>query len=92
MLVLVGFGTRSASLLSSGSMAFAYFTVHLPHGILPLDNGGEEAAYFCWAFLLLAFTGPGTLSLSGLLTRGEGNSPRPPQRPRQTPLDFWPQR
>lgn len=32
-----------------------------------LQNGGEASALFCWAFLLLVFTGPGALALEGLL-------------------------
>lgn len=44
-------------------MAYAYFKVHQPEAFLPLQNGGESAAMFCWAFLLLVFTGPGTVAL-----------------------------
>ncbi|MEU7007162.1 DoxX family protein [Streptomyces sp. NPDC046332] len=66
-LVAVGLGTRTAALLSSGSMAYAYFKVHQPEGLFPLQNGGESAALFCWAFLLVAFTGPGALALDRLL-------------------------
>lgn len=65
-LVLVGLGTRSASFIASGSMAYAYFDVHQPTGLFPLQNSGEGAAMFCWAFLLLVFTGPGALALDRL--------------------------
>ncbi|MFF5936590.1 DoxX family protein [Streptomyces sp. NPDC012508] len=65
-LVAVGLGTRTAALLASGSMAYAYFKVHQPEGLFPLQNGGESAALFCWAFLLLVFTGPGALALDRL--------------------------
>ncbi|MBT2366305.1 DoxX family protein [Streptomyces sp. ISL-10] len=65
-LVLLGIGTRSAAALASGSMAYAYFTVHQPESLFPLQNGGEASAIFCWAFLLLVFTGPGALALDGL--------------------------
>jgi putative oxidoreductase len=63
LLVAAGVGTRAAALVSSGSMAYAYFTVHQPHDLLPMLNGGEPAALFCWSFFLLVFTGPGTLAL-----------------------------
>ncbi|MEU9704261.1 DoxX family protein [Streptomyces sp. NPDC047981] len=63
VLVLVGLGTRSAAFVASGSMAYAYFVVHQPEGLFPLENSGEGSALFCWAFLLLVFTGPGALSL-----------------------------
>jgi putative oxidoreductase len=65
-LVLVGVGARSAAFLASGSMAYAYFTVHQPDGLFPLQNGGEGPVLYCWAFLLLVFSGPGELSLDRL--------------------------
>ncbi|WP_121750855.1 DoxX family protein [Streptomyces sp. E2N166] len=70
-LVLIGAATRSAAFLCSGTMAFAYFTEHQQDGLFPLQNGGLSPALFCWGFLLLAFFGPGSLSLSGLLRRGD---------------------
>ncbi|MXM67663.1 DoxX family membrane protein [Streptomyces sp. HUCO-GS316] len=63
VLIMVGIGTRAAAFLSSGAMAFAYFTVHQKDGLFPLQNGGESPALYCWSFLLLVFTGPGALSL-----------------------------
>ncbi|MEV0001219.1 DoxX family protein [Micromonospora sp. NPDC050980] len=68
-LVLVGLGTRPAALLASGSMAYAYFVVHQQHGLLPISNGGEAAAMFCWSFLLVAVLGPGPWALDVLLSR-----------------------
>ncbi|MGC4940324.1 DoxX family protein [Kribbella sp. DT2] len=69
-LVTVGFGTRWAALLCSGSMAFAYFTVHQVDGLLPVENGGEKAALFAFAFLLIAVLGNGSWALeSSLLGR-----------------------
>ncbi|THA58065.1 DoxX family protein [Streptomyces sp. A1136] len=62
-LIVLGLGTRAAALLASGSMAYAYFTVHQPRAVWPLQNGGEPSAMFCWVFLLLVFTGPGALAL-----------------------------
>ncbi|MFB6816588.1 DoxX family protein [Streptomyces sp. NPDC056347] len=68
-LVALGLGTRVAALICSGSMAYAYFTVHQPEALFPLQNGGEPSAVFCWTFLLLVFTGSGALALDGLLGR-----------------------
>ncbi|MEU9298324.1 DoxX family protein [Streptomyces sp. NPDC048266] len=65
-LVLLGLGTRPAAILCSGSMAYAYFVHHQPDGLFPLENGGETAALFCWAFLLIAALGPGGWSLTEL--------------------------
>lgn len=67
ILVLIGLGTRGAALISSGSMAYAYFTVHQQHSLLPIQNGGEAAVMFCWAFLLIVFFGPGLWSLDGVI-------------------------
>ncbi|SFW80045.1 DoxX family protein [Amycolatopsis australiensis] len=66
LLVAAGVFTRSAAFLASGSMAYAYFVVHQPDGLLPLQNHGESSALFCWAFLLLVFTGPGAVALGSL--------------------------
>ncbi|KOV85561.1 DoxX family protein [Nocardia sp. NRRL S-836] len=68
-LVLLGLATRAAAVVCSGSMAYAYFTAHQPHGLFPIENGGEPAALFCWAFLLVAVLGPGRWALSGLVAR-----------------------
>src|SRR5690242_3753151 len=37
-LVLVGLLTRPAAFLASGTMAYAYFTVHQRHALLPIEN------------------------------------------------------
>ncbi|MFD8384026.1 DoxX family protein [Streptomyces sp. NPDC059679] len=66
-LVLLGLGTRSAAFICSGSMAYAYFHEHQPEKLWPIQNGGEAAAMFCWAFLLIVFTGPGPWALDRFL-------------------------
>ncbi|MFD7293214.1 DoxX family protein [Streptomyces sp. NPDC059897] len=71
-LVLLGLGTRFAAFIASGSMAYAYFKVHQPEALWPLQNGGEPSVMFCWAMLLLVFTGSGALGLDRLFAgRGE---------------------
>ncbi|MDG4859176.1 DoxX family protein [Streptomyces sp. T-3] len=65
-LVSVGLGTRAAAFVGSGAMAYAYFTVHLPEGFWPLQNGGETSVLFCWSLLLLVFTGPGAFAAERL--------------------------
>lgn len=67
VLVMAGFGTRIAALICSGSMAYAYFTVHIEKALFPIQNGGEAAAMFCWAFFLVAIFGPGVWSVDRLL-------------------------
>jgi putative oxidoreductase len=64
-----------AAFVASGSMAYAYFHVHFPHGWLPIENHGEPAAMFCWAFFLLVFTGSGAFALERAFSWRRG--PRP---------------
>ncbi|MEU8182329.1 DoxX family protein [Micromonospora sp. NPDC049047] len=79
-LVLAGLFTRPAALLASGSMAYAYFVVHQPDDLLPLRNGGELSALFCWSFLLIAALGPGSWALDTLLSRRR-DVPSTPEAP-----------
>jgi putative oxidoreductase len=65
-LILIGLWTRWAAIICSGSMAYAYFVVHQPRGLLPIQNGGELAAVYSWTFLLLAFIGAGAWSVDAL--------------------------
>ncbi|MEU1051813.1 DoxX family protein [Streptomyces sp. NPDC005876] len=76
-LVLLGLGTRAAALIASGSMAYAYFKVHQPGALWPMENGGEPSAMFCWAFLLLVFTGSGAFGLDRVLDRRGSGQRRP---------------
>ncbi|WP_255950486.1 DoxX family protein [Streptomyces odontomachi] len=82
ILVLLGIGTRAAAMICSGSMAYAYFTKHQPHALFPIQNNGEPAAMFCWAFLLIMFFGPGSWALSSVVERlrGEQAVPEPAGR------------
>jgi putative oxidoreductase len=65
-LVLLGLSARPAAILCSGSMAYAYFVHHQPDALFPLENGGEQAALYCWAFLLIAVLGPGRWTMTEL--------------------------
>ncbi|MDI1455854.1 DoxX family protein [Streptomyces sp. ATE26] len=86
-LVMCGLATRIAAVLCSGSMAYAYFDVHQAHALFPIENGGEPAALFCWAFLLVAALGPGRWALASLIPsrRRSGDGPTGPTRSRSTP-------
>ncbi|MEV6432033.1 DoxX family protein [Nocardia sp. NPDC051463] len=68
-LVALGLGTRIAALLCSGSMAYAFLFVHVKHGILPIENGGETAVLFCWSLFLIAVIGPGAFTVHTLIPR-----------------------
>ncbi|MER0443659.1 DoxX family protein [Streptomyces sp. Edi4] len=69
-LVALGLFTRTAAVVSSGSMAYAYFSVHQANALLPIDNGGEPAVLFCFTFLLIACLGPGAYAVETVLRRG----------------------
>ncbi|MEU9480542.1 DoxX family protein [Streptomyces sp. NPDC048191] len=69
-LVALGLFTRTAAVVCSGSMAYAYFSVHQSNALFPIDNGGEPAVMFCWTFLLIACLGPGAYAAETLLKRG----------------------
>jgi len=62
-LIAIGLFTRPAAFVASGMMAVAYFWIHLPDGLWPIVNDGETAVLYCFAFLLLVFTGPGALAV-----------------------------
>ena len=64
LLIMIGLFTRWAAFLCSGTMAVAYFMVHQPMRLLPIQNRGELAALYCWAFLLIAASGDGVWSLA----------------------------
>lgn len=65
-LILVGLFTAIAAFVASGEMAVAYFQNHQPRGALPIENGGELAALYCFAFLFIASYGPGPWSIDAL--------------------------
>ncbi len=59
--VMVGFQTRLAAFLASGTMAVAYFQFHwkfqLGSNFFPTVNKGELAALYCFVFLFIACRG-----------------------------------
>ena len=76
VLITAGLFTREAAFLASGEMAFAYFTVHLPRDFFPINNGGEVAMMYCFAFLLLIFAGGGTYAADARRGRWQTRRPR----------------
>ena len=66
VLIVLGLFTRPAAFIASGQMAVAYFTVHQPGGTTPLQNGGELAVLYCFAFLYVAAHGAGMWSADAL--------------------------
>jgi putative oxidoreductase len=64
-LVAIGLWTRPAAFLSSGTMAVAYWLAHGLRDPFPLNNGGELAVLYCFAFLYIATRGAGRWSVDG---------------------------
>lgn len=67
--IMLGIGTRIAAVICSGEMAFAYFYSHQQKALWPIDNGGELSAVYSWVFLLIAFIGPGSITVARLWQR-----------------------
>ena len=59
ILILIGLLTSLAAFICSGEMAVAYFMVHQPKAMLPIQNGGELAAIYCFVALYIACRGTG---------------------------------
>jgi putative oxidoreductase len=68
-LLLIGLWTRPAAFILSGEMAVAYFQFHAPNGFWPIVNGGIDAILYCFIFLYLSASGPGTWSLDAVLAK-----------------------
>ncbi len=67
ILITLGLFTRIAAFIASGVMAFAFFTQHLPTGVIPMTNGGELSVLYCFAFFFLVFAGGGSIALDARL-------------------------
>jgi putative oxidoreductase len=63
ILIAIGLLAGIVALLASGEMAVAYFTAHAPRGTWPIENQGELAVLYCFAFLYISARGAGMLSL-----------------------------
>lgn len=63
ILIAVGFLTRIAAFISSGEMAFAYFSVHAKGGFFPIVNHGELAVIYCFVALFIACHGAGQFAI-----------------------------
>jgi putative oxidoreductase len=88
LMITLGVFTRIAAFIASGEMAFAYFYQHWPplgggemSSFWPFDgqlggNGGEAAIMYCFAFLLIATTGAGSISIDGRRRSSAAGVPR----------------
>jgi putative oxidoreductase len=65
-LIMFGLFTMPTAFICSGQMAVAYFLSHQPRGMWPIQNGGEAAALYCFAFLFFATRGAGIWSIDAM--------------------------
>lgn len=73
-LVALGLFTRSAAFVASGTMAAAYFIGHASKGFWPVNNAGDAAILYCFVFLYLVFSGPGSPSIDHWKSKRVGAS------------------
>ena len=66
ILIAIGFLTRPAAFLASGTMAVAYFYAHAPQNFFPVNNMGDTAILYCFVFLYYVFAGPGPWSVDAM--------------------------
>ena len=66
-LLMVGLFSRIVTFILSGEMAFAYFIGHFPKNFFPVINNGTAAILFCFACLYLSTSGPGPISVDGMM-------------------------
>ena len=68
-LFLIGLFTRPVAFLASGFCAVGYWMIHAGQGALPLVNGGETIALYCFVFLFFVAAGPGPWSVDAMMKR-----------------------
>ena len=74
-LIMAGLFAKIAAFVASGEMAVAYFKAHQPTAFWPLENQGELAVLFCFAFLYIAARGAGPWSLDAMHGAGQKEMP-----------------
>jgi putative oxidoreductase len=74
ILFLIGWFTRPAAFILAGFMAAAYFMAHASQAFLPIANGGELAALYCFVFLYFWMAGPGEWSVDAMRAPARRNA------------------
>src|SRR6266850_2802977 len=73
VLVILGLFTRPVTFFLSGMMAVAFFADIVPKsGTLWTLREGESAVFYCFAYLFIAASGAGVLSLDHLIWHKDG--------------------
>jgi len=71
LLIVLGLFTRLVVLISAVEMIVAFVMSHAPRGLIPIMNGGELAALYFAAFLVLIAYGNGMWNLEYVLAKKE---------------------
>ena len=71
-LLVLGLFTRPAAFLASGFCAVGYWMVHGQQAFIPLQNGGETIALYCFVFLYFVAAGPVAWALDNMIGRKRG--------------------
>ena len=66
-LLVLGLFTRPAAFLASGFCAVGYWMVHGQHSFIPLQNGGETIALYCFVWLYITAAGPGAWAVDNMI-------------------------
>ena len=68
-LIMLGWLTRPVAFILSGEMGSGYFIQHFPMGGWPVQNGGELAVLFCFAYMYMSTQGAGIWSIDAFRHR-----------------------
>lgn len=69
VLLVIGLFTRPIAFLASGFCAVGYWMIHAPNGPIPLVNGGETIALYCFVWLYFVAAGPGPWSVDAAMKK-----------------------
>jgi putative oxidoreductase len=67
LLIAIGLVTRVAGFICAGEMAVAYLKFHAPNAPLPIQNQGELALLYMFAFLYIMAHGGGLWSVDAYI-------------------------
>ena len=68
-LFLLGLLTRPVAFLAAGFCAVGYWTMHGPHSLFPIVNGGETIVLYCFVFLYFVAAGAGPWSVDAVMKK-----------------------
>ena len=66
-LLVLGLFTRPAAFLAAGFCAVGYWAIHGMQTFLPIQNGGETIALYCFVWLYITAAGPGAWAVDNMI-------------------------